>query len=196
MNSIDDLYNEIAYWVDLISKDSEKNYRLYELAFFKIFVKFELFLKDLFQLYCIGETISKNYLPERKLAFEDFKHLDGILKSPRTSYIDYLDKIQNYSKLIFKNEKNPFALIFDNTNFYTYYSHMKIIRNYIAHESNEARKKYHQKVLGEHKNFIEPYEFLKKKNKKLSIPQYSLYIIKIEEMVNILLNPAPYLNKL
>lgn len=193
MNSIDILYDKIDYWVELISKDSGKNYRLYELAFFKIFVKFELFLRDIFQVYCTGETISKNYSPERKLEFENVTHLDGILKSQRTSYIDYLDKIENYSKFIFKNEKNPFSLIFENANYNTYYSHMKIIRNYIAHESNEARKKYHKNVIGEHKDFIEPYKFLKGKNKKLSIPQFSLYVRAVEEMTNILLDPAPYL---
>ncbi len=38
---------------------------------------------------------------------------------------------------------------------------MKILRNYIAHESLSSRKKYIQSLLGNN-DFIEPFEFLRK----------------------------------
>lgn len=44
---------------------------LYEVIFIKIYVKFEKFLSQMFVKYCIGQTSSAGYTPDRKLEFID-----------------------------------------------------------------------------------------------------------------------------
>ncbi|WP_243300212.1 hypothetical protein [Bacillus litorisediminis] len=182
------LTEEINNWNNQI----RLNHKLYELAFFKIFVKFELFLTNTFIGYATGESSIKGYTPERKLNFEDKAHLVGVLRNYRSSFIDYSEKIQQISKFIFLEEKDPFSLIFNDSKFYNYFIEMKYIRNYIAHESQESRIKYHKYVL-KNKPFEEPNDFLKKINKKNSKTYYSIYIDIIREFSEVILDPTPFL---
>lgn len=186
------LLDEIDYWDSEIISTGKQKYKLYELALFKVFVKFEVFLTELFKRYSVGEGSSKGYVPERKLEFVDEKHLEGVLKNNKSSFIDYNDKILNLSEHIFINERNPFSLIFMDAKLSVYYNQIKYMRNYIAHESKEAKLKYHKNVIGEANKFVEPYMYLIKINKKYSKTNYSIYIDSIKEMAEILLDPTPY----
>lgn len=189
-NSI--VLNEISYWDSRLSSLSASDTRLYELAFFKIFVKFEIFLTQLFIHYCIGQPSNKGYTPNRKLKFSDEKHLEGILKNSKSAFIDYSEKIQSLSQHIFTDANNPFDLVFLDVNLSTYYNQMKIMRNYIAHESNESKSRYHKNVLGQTNTFIEPCDYLSKINRRYSKTYYTIYIECIKEMSDILLDPRPY----
>ncbi|AKN33107.1 hypothetical protein Ccar_20570 [Clostridium carboxidivorans P7] len=189
-NSI--VIDEINFWDSELSKLGSSNNKLYELAFFKVFVKFDLFLTQLFVNYSVGKGSSKGYIPQRKLEFIDEKHLEGILINKRSSFIDYSEKIPQLSKYIFRDGNDPFSLVFSDSNFSTYYNKMKYIRNYIAHESNESKKKYHKSVIMETNSFIEPYVFLSKIDKKHSKTNYSVYISIIRDMTETLLDPTSY----
>ena len=66
---------------------------------------------------------------------------------------------------------------------------MIALRNYIAHESNESKKKYMQTCLNS-KDFIEPGDYLLKVKKGSMKTFYSLYIEKIIEISDLILNPV------
>lgn len=63
---------------------------------------------------------------------------------------------------------------------------MITLRNYIAHESGEARIKYVKTCLG-NGQFIEPSTYLLKKNKRTSKSNYTIYIEKIIEISDLIL---------
>lgn len=193
INSI--VHNEINFWNSEIEKLDSPNEKIYELAYFKIFVKFEVLVSELFINYSIGHDspLVLNYTPSRILNFTDKKHLAGILSTSNSNYIDYFNKAITSSKYIFRDNQDPFSLVFNSSSYSTYYSQMKDIRNYIAHESNEAKKKYHKNVIHLHNDFIEPSHYLAKKNRGQSKTNYSIFIEKITEMTEILLNPIDYL---
>lgn len=158
---------------------------LYEVVFIKIYVKFEKFLSNMFINYSIGKSSSKGYKPDRKLMFVDEQHLYSILKDNR-SYVDYIEKIKKISNQIFYF--NPFFPIIESADYADYFNKMTVLRNYIAHESEESKKKYIKICLNQN-NYIEPYDYLKKMNKKYSIPNYSVFINKIIEVSELICNP-------
>lgn len=156
---------------------------LYEASFFKIYVKFEVFLSEMFKSYCIGTVNSNGYCPQRKLAFVDEEQLEAVLKGDK-QYVDYLKKIESLSKHIFID--NPFNVIFDVADNATYINQMMALRNYIAHESSESRNKYVKTCLS-NQSFVEPRDFLMMKNKKNSKSHYTIYIDKILEISDLIL---------
>lgn len=156
---------------------------LYEASFFKIYVKFEVYIAGIFESYCVGEESSTGYCPQRKLAFIDREHLRAILRGDK-QYVDYIKKIQVLSKHLFIDD--PFNLIFDVADNTTMFNQMTALRNYIAHESAESRTKYIKACLGNGK-FIEPSEYLLKKNKSLSKSNYTIFIEKIVEISELIL---------
>ncbi len=141
---------------------------LYEASFFKIYVKFEVYLANIFENYCVGIKSDNGYCPQRKLAFTDKEHLRAILKGDK-QYVEYIKKIESLSKHIFVD--NPFNVIFDVADNLTIMNQMMALRNYIAHESGEARLKYIRTCLG-NGQFVEPSEYLIKKNKRTSKSNY------------------------
>lgn len=189
----EDIINEINLWNNEFKLGTKINDKLYEIAIFKIFVKFELFLSKMFVLYSTGKASSMGYIPKRKLLFIDEQHLNYILNDKNKGYINYIEKIKTISEHIFEDNKNPFDLIFQDSNYYNYFNQIQAIRNYIAHESQESRKKYIKSVLN-NKDFIEPYIHLKKINRKFSKSYYSLYVEKIKEMSEIIIDPSEYLD--
>ena len=126
------LQNEISYWQSILPKTN--NPKLLELAFFKIFIKFEKFASDLFIHYSIGNSSIEGYCPIRTLCFLDDTHL-------------------------FSSEFN----------------NMKILRNYIAHESQFAENKYIISLLN-NRSFIEPYLFLEKNRKNTGKSNFTTYL--------------------
>ena len=156
---------------------------LYEASFFKIYVKFEVYLSCIFKDYCIGKENSKGYCPERKLAFIDEEHLNAVLKGEK-QYIDYLKKIESLSKHIFID--NPFNVIFDVAEFWDAMNKMMVLRNYIAHESPESRTRYIRTCLAGGA-YIEPYDYLIKKNRGNPKSNYTIFIEKIIEISDLVL---------
>jgi len=156
---------------------------LYEVSFFKIYVKFEVYLSNIFEEYCIGNKSSKGYCPQRKLSFTDKEHLRAVLKGDK-QYVDYIKKIESLSKHIFID--NPFNLIFDVAENSTMMTQMMRIRNYIAHESGESKKKYVESCLGSGQ-FVEPAVYLCKKNKKTSKSNYTMFVEKIIDLSELIL---------
>ncbi len=156
---------------------------LYEASFFKIYVKFEVYLANIFEEYCVGIESSKGYCPQRKLAFSDKEHLRAILKGDK-QYVDYIKKIEALSKHIFVD--NPFNIIFDVADNSTMFNQMTALRNYIAHESGESKLKYIKTCLG-NGNFIEPSEYLLKENRRTSKSNYTIFVDKIIEISDLIL---------
>lgn len=186
-----DLKKEIEYWNEHVFLLNPPNNRIYELAFFKIFVKFELFLSNLFIKYSIGISSETGYIAERKLLFENEQHLKAILKNNNANYVNYSEKIQSLSKEIFLSEKDPFSLVFRDPRLNDAYQKMVILRNYIAHESNESKKKYTETLIITGP-FLEPGEWLIKKPRNNPKTNYTIFIEIIEEIIGILIKPNDY----
>ena len=172
-NSI--LLNEIELWK---TKISENNPEMLELAFFKIFIKFEKFISDIFICYSIGNDSCENYCPNRKLNFNDENHLNALLKKENKSFVNHYDAVFKVSEYIFID--NPFEILSRDANFCSDILNMKTIRDYIAHESSHSTRLYCDRVLNS-QNFIKPYEFLNKNKKGKAISNYTHYI---ELMIN------------
>lgn len=186
-----EVIDEIHKWNARFTNE-QTNIYIYEIAFFKIFVKFELYISKLFVEYSIGKETSEGLIINRKLNFRDEKHIKAIIKDENSSFVNYINKIDKISKYIFEDGQDPFGLIFSSYNYSGYIYEMRYIRNYIAHESEEAKNKYIKSVLHD-KEFIEPANYLSTMTKKGGKTHYSKYIEKIEEMVEILQKPSTYL---
>ena len=184
-----ELDNYIDFWNTELR---DNNDHLFELAFFKVFVKFEKYLSDMFIYYAIGGENNANYAPRRILEFRDMNHLQVFLKPSSTSFINYQEKIPHLSKYIFLEGEDPFDLIFRDASIRQYYEKMRVLRNYIAHESDESKQKYHEKVLGSQRAFISANDYLKEINRRSSNTYYSEYMENIQEMVRRLEHPEQY----
>lgn len=183
--SCKELKDEIDFWEKEIQSYQMNNY-LYEIAFFKIFIKLEKYLAEMFLIYSTGKSSSKGYTAKRQLKFENEAHLRNIFMNPNRKYMDYTRIIQERSKYIF--EKNPFEIVFFDASLSGCFKQMTILRNYIAHESIEAKDKYISKVLN-NKDFIRPSEYLYNKNKLEPCTNFGYFIKKIKEITMILSNP-------
>lgn len=166
---------EIENWKQLLKKNS--NSELIELAFFKIFIKYEKFISDIFIHYSIGEKSNFNYCPVRKLNFSDETHLNKIIQKPNTSFINHFDTVLKLSEHIFID--NPFEILTRDANYSSEVGKMKIIRDYIAHESSHSKNKFEKSVTNN--AILKPHEFLSKTNPRLSISYYSQYLKIMEE---------------
>jgi len=165
------LLDEIEYWEKILPTNT--NPELLELSFFKIFIKFEKFVSDVFISYCIGNISHKAYCPNRKLNFIDEEHLNAIIKKENRGFVNHYESIFKLSEHIFFD--NPFEIISRDAILTSEFNNMKIIRDYIAHESSHARSKY-ESVLLNNKAFIEPFEFLQKTRRGTAKSNYTHYI--------------------
>jgi hypothetical protein len=163
--------NEVEYWNRILSNND--NPKLLELAFFKIYIKFEKFVSDLFIHYSTGQLNSLNFCPDRILEFRDDTHLNNVLGTKNKNYINYYESITDLSEHIFVN--NPFEIITTDANFSNEFVNMKLLRNYIAHESSTSKNKYVKTILN-NRDFIEPHEFLIKKRNGTNKSNYTIYI--------------------
>jgi len=187
-----ELIDEINNWQTILSTGQTSDY-LVELAFFKIFVKFEKFLTMSFIHYSIGKRSSLNFKPRRKLGFKNQKHLEQMLLNPNAAFIDYPKILEKKALSIFNDDENPFEILFSDATFSENFRKMQIIRNHIAHESPESLEKYLKKVLNSYgiQSFIPISDFLNKLMKN-SNSYYSYYINIIRNYSNIILDPTPY----
>jgi len=160
------------------------------LALLEIFIEFEQFLTNSFIEYALGNSSQNGFFPNRRINFSDKEHLDGILKCDK-QYIDYIKKIQEIRKYIFKEDNCPFNKIFSTSEFTTYFKQIQILRNFIAHKSEESKTKYIKNVLRANgiNSFIKADTFLKKINKKKNKTYYSIYIDNFIFYSDIICNP-------
>lgn len=176
--------DNLKNYIDMCNKKLNPDVpELYEIFFFKVYVKFEVYLSQIFEDYCIGVCSGKGYCPKRKLNFTDKEHLRAVLKGDK-QYMDYIKKIESLSKHIFVD--NPFDLIFQVADNNTIFNQMIALRNYIAHESLESKKRYVDTCLGGGQ-FIEPHKYLAKVNRRKSKSNYTLYMDKIREISEMIL---------
>ncbi len=147
---------EINYWKPKVLQEPD----LLELAFFKIFVKFEAFLIDAFVKYAIGEQNKIGFSPQKKLNFTTDSQLKEVITNDTKLYLELSkDRLEKLSKHIFEDAQNPFLGAFNDSIFSQKFLKMRIIRNFIAHESPESKNQYEQKVLKSYN--ITEYLFLK-----------------------------------
>lgn len=161
----DELIKEIENWKPKIAKDND----FLEIAFFKIFVKFENFLTDIIVDYATGAVVNEDKVKLR-ISFEDREHFKSV------TGLDHLD-INNKTKKLVEHifsDDNKISFFF-NSSHATFFEDMKSLRNYIAHESQESRTKYIRRTLnnypGSGSDFVEPNVFLqwKKRSERDSI---------------------------
>lgn len=166
---LNDFLEEISKWEGIISVNKD----LIDVAFFKIFVKFERLLVDCVVMYAIGQKSSLGYHPNRRLLFSDHDHLRKTITDKK--YIDVSNRVEDIVKQIFE-QNNPFTLFFESTDKDTLIK-MQTIRNYIAHESPESRTAYMKKVLPPQSEFIDAADFLSaRKNRTAAMSNYSYFI--------------------
>lgn len=157
----------------------------YDIALFKIWIKFEKYLGDVFYNYAIGNPSENNYYPELKLKFINGEQFSAFMADGNKKYIDYLKKIERLSAHIFV--KNPFEVILTDCERKKNFEQMKAIRNYIAHESVESKRKFiDQCFSGREDKFLEPNEFLKTKPKGNSDSYYTIYINTIIDVLKLI----------
>jgi len=93
------------------------------------------------------------------------------VKPVNRSFINHIDTIK-ISDCIFDDEDNPFDIITIDPTYTGIFDQMKKIRNFIAHESDEAKSKYSGIM---NNNFKPVCEFLLTRKKGESISNYTYY---------------------
>lgn len=181
-----DFENDVDKWVSWVNEQTESN-RRYDIALFKIWITFEKYLSDLIVAYSCGIPSELSYVPNLKLRFCDESHFN-IFFSRSKRYVDYISVIEEYSNHIFT--ENPFQILLSSTSYSQCFEDIKIIRNYVAHESSEARSKYIKRFCNnDAASFVEPNELLIKFNKHHSCTNFSFYINNLKEIARYISNP-------
>lgn len=179
-----ELINKITKWENILENNKTTyNDELYEIAFFKIFIKFEKFLSVCFEEYCVGNETTDGYCPNRKLNFIDINHLKKVIKHQSQTFINHIDFIK-ISDCFFDDSDNPFDIIRIDPTYNGIFDQMKKIRNFIAHESDEAKSKYSEIM---NNNFKPVCKFLSTKKKGKSISNYTYYTEAIKKISNYIL---------
>lgn len=146
-----ELINEINKWQPKVAADPS----FLEIAFFKIFVKFENFITEIIIDYATKSVVNTSKV-ELRIEFADrdhFKKVTGL------KYLDTGKKTQELVDQIFMSSNN--ISMFFSSQDSQFFEEMKLLRNYIAHESEESKRKYINKTLNNHSGFMEPNDFLK-----------------------------------
>lgn len=181
-----ELHTEIEKWTHWAEIDGNGRY---DIALFKIWIQFERFLSELFRTYTLGGNSEAGYCPERMITFQDETQLNAFIKSENRTYVDYLPVIERLSKYIFRSD--PFSkIIFEHAIYHQDYLGLMAIRNYIAHESGESKKKLIRQCFGNlEENFKEPNDYLRTIKRGTGKSYYSYYIEVIENIVEYLIKP-------
>lgn len=188
MNEVDEI---IKIWDLKLNIDPD----LCDIALLKIYIKFENYFEKAFYWYSCGrKSFVCDYTPERKLNFIDESHLSKFLKSiSNREYFDVFKRIEDISEHIFTDNKDPFGIIFQTSNYKKTRVQLTSIRNYIVHESETSRKKFIKECFNNNESeFVEPCTYLKSNKKGTKISNYTYFIQKIHEMSNILDDPRFY----
>lgn len=183
-----ELLSKIEEW----NTELEENDKHIHFALLEIFIEFEKFLADSFVQYSLGEVSKDDYSPTLRITFTDEEHLNGLLKCDKV-YIDYMKKIREVKEFIFDESDCPFNKVFSTSEFQTYFNQIKILRDFIAHQSKESRNKFQIKVLAANgiNSYIKADTFLRRINTNRSVNYYSIYIEAITFYSEIICNPNP-----
>lgn len=176
-----ELESYISDWEQRVQEDSS----LTDLALFKIWVRFEQYLASYFQLYARGGESEYGKSPRLRVVFEDEEHLNKFLKHPKDKYIDYLIKIQDLSAHLFV--PNPFDAYLSDSERNTK-NELKVLRDFIAHESTEARGKYERTFFNDNDPIKEPRDYLnsikrRAQPRQTNFSHFIAYIRKHAELV-------------
>ncbi len=178
----DEVKSTIDYWTKWAQENNNSNY---DIAILKIWIKFERYLGDVFLNYSIGKPSEEGYYPKLKLCFKDESQFNAFMMDGNKKYVEYINKIEKLSAHIF--EKNPFEIILGDCDRKNSFNQLKCLRNYIAHESEESRRKLITHCFsGNEEKFIEPDVFLKSKSKKSKESYYSIYINLILDVIEVI----------
>lgn len=181
----DDVKQTIYIWTKWAATDGAKRY---DIALFKILIQFEKFLGDLFITYATGNASESGYTPQLKLRFIDEEHFNIFMREGNKKYIEYLNKIEKLSPHIF--EKNPFDVILEDIDISPAFKQMKAIRNYIAHESGESKRKLIDMCFnGSEQYFLEPNDYLLSIEKTTKKSYYTYYIDIIKTIIELITYP-------
>lgn len=168
-----ELLAEIEYWNGQIAINSN----VIELAFFKVFVKFEKFIIDSITRYSIGLKSSYDYAPKRRLEFESTDHFMDTVNN--RDFFEINERLEKIVKQVFEDD-NPISFFFSSAD-RQFYDKLKCLRNYIAHESDFSRMKYIRQTLN-NGDFITPIDYLLKPySKKNSNSNYTMFIKMVEK---------------
>lgn len=174
----------IEEWTSWAAKSGVERY---DIALFKIWISFEKFLSDLFIQYSLGLPSEKEYFPKLNIQFKSEEQFNAFMREGNKQYIEYIDRITKLSKHIF--EVNPFDSILSDSIYQPAMEEIKALRNYIAHESGESRRKLLNTCFsGNEKNFLEPNDYLKSKEKNTKKSYFTYYTDCIKEMTEILIS--------
>lgn len=180
-----DIIKAISNWTNWAQNSPNK---CYDFALLKIWIQFEKYMGEIFVTYAIGGKSEFDYSPQLKLQFEDEEHLNAFLRDNNKTYVDYIKQIQKLSKHIFVND--PFDVIFLDVTNYNVFNQIIAIRNYIAHESGEAKAKMIKQCFnGAASKFKDPCSYLLTKEKTTNSTYYTFYVNSIKTMAVLLSNP-------
>ncbi len=165
------MHDLVNFWNTEIARSGSPE--IVESAFLRLYIEHEDFLRKTFIKFSLGSSYT-TYIPQRKLAFSDETQLVNIIKG-ESQFVDYPKAIRRCSKHIFT--KDPFEIIFSSQNYSDDLAKMKLIRNYLAHKSPEARGKYEDNILRTYQinTFIEPGVFLLRKANQKPYTYYTHY---------------------
>lgn len=167
---------------------SNPHIQRYDIALLKIWIQFERFLSELIITYSTGQSSEKGYQPQLKICFLNEEQFNAFMREGNKKYVEYLTKIEKLSKHIFIND--PFDIIFLDAINKTAYEQLKAIRNYIAHESGEAKSKLINLCFnGNSNSFLEPNDFLLTREHTTRTSYYTFYTTIISNIVEMLVDP-------
>lgn len=180
-----DIIDTINQWTTWASSGTGGRY---DIALLKIWIQFEKFMAEIFVQYAMGNNSEEGYCPHLKLHFSSEEQLNAILREGNRTYVDYQAQIRKLSKHFFSSD--PFDVIFADADRKTAYDQLVAIRNYIAHESGEAKSKLIKYCFGgKPDKFLEPNDYLLTKEKRTNQTYYSYYTKIIKDAVLLLVNP-------
>lgn len=181
-----DIIESITFWSSWAAQTDNKRY---DIALLKIWIQFEKFLGNLFVTYATGNESESGYKPNLRLQFQSEEHLNAFLREGNKKYIDYIKQIERLSKHIFSN--NPFDMIFNDSTNYSIYKQIVSIRNYIAHESGEAKTKMINECFsGNTNHFKEPNVFLQERERSSNTTYFTYYTETIKNITALLVTPT------
>ncbi len=180
-----DIITSITTWSSWAAQTNNKRY---DIALLKIWIQFEKFLGALFVTYATGNESESGFKPDLRLQFQSEEHLNAFLREGNKRYIDYIKQIERLSKHIFLN--NPFDIIFNDSTYNSVYKQIVSIRNYIAHESGEAKSKMINECFsGNARHFKEPNDFLQERERSNNTTYFTYYTEAIKNISTFLVNP-------
>lgn len=180
-----DIQNSISTWTAWAVANSNTGF---DIALLKIWIQFEKFIAELFVNYATGIPSEEGFLPTLNLQFSSPEQLNVFLREGTKKYVDYPKQIEKLSKHIFAND--PFSVIFQDTYNKNAYDQIVAIRNYIAHESAEAKIRMTKLCFGGNESrFKEPNEYLRSIPQGQSQSYYVYFTQKINDIASLLVNP-------